>query len=370
MMKLLVVLALVGSMVATGAAGDPKPAQYPKKPLTKGKPAPSLQLGDPAPALKASKWLQGEKVRKFEPGKVYVVEFWATWCGPCVMIMPHTAELQANYRAQGVTVIGYTARDENNTEEKVAAFVKKRGRKLAYTFAYADDRTTYGAWMTAAGQKAIPCAFVVDRTGRIVYIGHPLYLGVVVPKVLAGAKAQAIRDAVGKIDGELRAVSKALAGPDAKAGLQALKRFEAKYPPLTNNPYWLRERFSALRKAGPVAEVKKFAEAMIARATRQEDPMTLWMVSVFLGSQEGKRNPELMALAVKAAEGMVRLAGDKDAVALMNLATTYLAAGHKSKAKKYARKAVEASTGESSALRQRIKQQAKRLADELKKENQ
>jgi thiol-disulfide isomerase/thioredoxin len=87
-------------------------------------------LGDAAPILRASKWLQGEEVKSFEPGNVYVVEFWATWCGPCVMIMPHLAELQAEYRDKGVTIIGYSARGEGNTEEKVAAFVKKRGSKL------------------------------------------------------------------------------------------------------------------------------------------------------------------------------------------------------------------------------------------------
>jgi thiol-disulfide isomerase/thioredoxin len=368
MTKLLVALALVGSMAATGAASNPKPPQDPKEPSTKEKPAPSLKLGDPAPALKASKWLQGKEVRKFELGKVYIVEFWATWCGPCLMIMPHTAELQATYKDKGVTVIGYSARDEKNTEEKVAALVKKRGPKLAYTFAYADDRATYDAWMTAAGQNGIPCAFVVDKAGRIAYIGHPLYLGVVVPKVLAGEKAQAISDEVGKIDDQLRAVARALAGSDAKAGLQALKDFEAKYPPLANNPYWLRERLGVLMKAGPVDEVKKFAEAMVAKATKQEDPLALLMVSAFLCSDEWKGNKELVALAVKAAETMVQIAGDKDAVALINLANTYFAAGDQAKAKVHARKAVEASAGESAAFRQRIEQQAKRLEDEVKEE--
>jgi thiol-disulfide isomerase/thioredoxin len=368
MRRLLGTLALVGSIAATSAAGNPKPGQDPKEPLAMEKPAPSLKLGDAAPALRASKWLQGEEVKSFEPGKVYVVEFWATWCGPCVMIMPHLAELHAEYRDKGVTIIGYSARDEKNTEEKVAAFIKKRGSKLPYTFAFADDRTTYDAWMTAAGQKGIPCAFVVGKAGRIVYIGHPLYLGVVVPRVIAGAKAQAISDEMDKIDDELRAVNGALTGSDAKAGLQALKNFEIKYPPLANNPYWLRERFGVLMKAGPVEEVKKFAEAMVTKATKQEDPMTLWMVSMCLCSDEAKANKELIALAVKAAEAMVQVAGDKDAVALINLASTYFAAGDNAKAKEYARKAIEAAAGEPAALRQSIERQAKRLDDQAKEE--
>jgi len=43
---------------------------------------PSLKIGDPAPPLKVSKWLQGDEVKAFEPGKVYVVEFWATLVRP------------------------------------------------------------------------------------------------------------------------------------------------------------------------------------------------------------------------------------------------------------------------------------------------
>src|SRR5436305_5946962 len=93
----------------------------------------SLKVGDPAPKLKADKWLQGNEVKEFAKDKVYVVEFWATWCGPCIAIMPHVAEMQAEYKDKGVTFIGYSAKDPNNDMEKVTAFVTKRGPKLGYT---------------------------------------------------------------------------------------------------------------------------------------------------------------------------------------------------------------------------------------------
>src|SRR5262249_38223458 len=149
--NLLVTVALVGLVAAVGGADNPTPAQD-----KKANPPATLKVGDPAPPLKASKWLQGSEVRAFEPGKVYVVEFWATWCGPCIAFMPDLAELQVQYKGRGVTCIGFTARDllgvPGNTEEKVAAFVKKRGPRLPYTFAYADDSTTSDAWLKAAGR--------------------------------------------------------------------------------------------------------------------------------------------------------------------------------------------------------------------------
>src|SRR5689334_8112127 len=161
------VLATLGLVVAVG----PVIAQDRKDPAPKEKPVPSLKAGDPAPPLEVSTWLQGQEVKAFEPGAVYVVEFWATGCGPCIAFMPHLAELQKQYKGKGVTIIGCTATAFNDTQEKAAAFVRKRGPALKYRFAFAGDRT-FAAWMKAAGREGIPCSFVVDRAGRIAYIGN------------------------------------------------------------------------------------------------------------------------------------------------------------------------------------------------------
>ena len=56
-----------------------------------------LKVGDPAPPIKVGEWVKGDSVAGFEPGKVYVMEFWATWCPPCVAAIPHISELQAKY---------------------------------------------------------------------------------------------------------------------------------------------------------------------------------------------------------------------------------------------------------------------------------
>src|SRR5688500_17455059 len=161
-MRTLLAALLTAGLATAVAAQDP-----PKKPKAaeaknadaadekEDKEAKSLKVGDPAPKLKATKWLQGAEVTEFAPGKTYVVEFWATWCGPCIVMMPHMAEMQREYKDKGVTFVGFTKKDRTNTAEKVAAFVEKRGPKLGYTFAYADDAETYDAYMQASGQGGI-----------------------------------------------------------------------------------------------------------------------------------------------------------------------------------------------------------------------
>jgi thiol-disulfide isomerase/thioredoxin len=349
-MRKLLVAIVVGLVSVTGGAGNPKPAQDQKEPPPNEKLVPSLKVGDSAPTLNASKWLQGEEVRKFEPGKVSVVEFWATWCGPCIWMMSHTAELQAQYKDQDVTIIGFTARDllgvPNNTEEKVAAFVKKRGPKLKYTFAYADDSTTSDAWMKAAGRDGIPCAFVVDKAGRIAYIGSPAYLGVALPKVIAGDAPQAVSNEVGKIEEAFNRTCLVEAFGDDKASLQAFVDFEAKYPSMGHSPMFARGKLFHLATAGDVGAAREFAEAMTAKAIQQDDPKALSLVSAALRwgalhRGQGRGSKELLAVAVKAAEARAKVAGDQDAQALIDLADTYGGIGDKAKAREYARKAGE-----------------------------
>ncbi len=56
-----------------------------------------LMVGDQAPALSIGNWVKGSPVKSFEPGKVYVIEFWETWCGPCIRNIPHVNEIQKEY---------------------------------------------------------------------------------------------------------------------------------------------------------------------------------------------------------------------------------------------------------------------------------
>ncbi len=132
-------------------------------------------IGDPAPKLEVSKWVKGDPVDLAEAkGKeIVVLEFWATWCRPCTTAMPHLTKLQQQYADQGVVVVAVTSKDPDNALSKVEEFVKKQGEKMGYTVAFDEPGKTDRAFMEAAGQSGIPTVFVIDRAGRIAWIGHP-----------------------------------------------------------------------------------------------------------------------------------------------------------------------------------------------------
>ena len=162
---------------------------------------PTLQIGDPAPALQIGQWIQGEPI-KLADGKgekIYVIDFWATWCEPCLETIPHTNEVHKKYREKGVVVIAIS--DEEPW--KVSGFLKSNpiGQKIEYRVACDDNQKTNVAYMLASGQMGIPTSFIVDKQGRVAWIGHPLLMESVLDELIAGtfdleaAKATAQADA-------------------------------------------------------------------------------------------------------------------------------------------------------------------------------
>jgi len=146
-------------------------------------PAVTLKVGDPAPAVKIEKWIKGTPLttEALKDGRVHVVEFWATWCGPCIVGMPHLSELSKSYGDKvsfnGISVWESNAAKDKSADlmPKVEAFVSNAHDMMAYNIG-ADGKAAVMAdtWMKAAGRNGIPCAFVVDKEGKIGWVGHPL----------------------------------------------------------------------------------------------------------------------------------------------------------------------------------------------------
>lgn len=147
---------------------------------------PALTIGSEAPELDVEHWVHdGEgkfkPVTKFAPGHVYIVEFWATWCGPCIASMPHIVEIQEKYADRDVQVVSISDEDLEKVEKFLERDVRNgegtyRDLTKSYCLTTDPDRSVYKDYMNAAGQRGIPTAFIVGKTGHIEWIGHPMVM--------------------------------------------------------------------------------------------------------------------------------------------------------------------------------------------------
>lgn len=157
----------------------------------------TLQIGDKAPALDIEHYVHEAKdglgkVTEFDKDKVYVVEFWATWCGPCIQSMPHLVELQNKYRGEGVQIVSISDEDVETVDEMMAKEYPGKEETFseltsAYTITTDPDGSVSTDYMLAAGQNGIPCAFLVGKTGLVEWIGHPMEMDEPLAEVVAGS---------------------------------------------------------------------------------------------------------------------------------------------------------------------------------------
>jgi thiol-disulfide isomerase/thioredoxin len=152
--------------------------------------AAELTIGSPAPAPAIEHWFHDkEPIESFVKDKVYVVEFWATWCGPCISSMPHLREIQERHADDGLTVISVSDEDPETIEQfldREKDDTTFREITSHYWLATDPDGSMKTDYMRAAGQNGIPTAFIVGKTGEIEWIGHPMRIDEPVAQILAG----------------------------------------------------------------------------------------------------------------------------------------------------------------------------------------
>ncbi|MCH2133185.1 MAG: redoxin domain-containing protein [Phycisphaerales bacterium] len=157
-------LVLTAGLAVAQDAADSAETNKPKKVLT---------VGDKAPSIKHITWIKGEPVESFAKGKAYVVECWATWCGPCIRGIPHLTKLQKEYKDK-VRILGIAIWERgDNPLPTVKKFVTAQGDKMDYTVGMEQNNSIAEHWMKPAGQNGIPCAYLVGKDGHIEWIGHP-----------------------------------------------------------------------------------------------------------------------------------------------------------------------------------------------------
>jgi thiol-disulfide isomerase/thioredoxin len=317
-----------------------------------------LLVGDPAPSIQVAEWVQGQPLTGFQPDQVYVVEFWATWCGPCKVAIPHLNELAQRYAGKA-TFLGVSIWERITAEKpySVPAFVREMGDKMTYTVA-ADQVAESNEsgpmakrWMEAAGQTGIPTAFVVDREGKIAWIGHPMSIDRPLAEVVAGTWDRAAAAKKHVLDLRLKSVTSKVSKEVAKAkkekdlarAIQLIDEAVAKESALEAT-FGL-DRYFLLLDAARASEAAVYGQRLVATVFA-ENAQALNSLAWWIVDPQAKRAQADYALAVAAAERAVRLSGEKDASILDTLGLALFKQGQVERAIQVQEKAVALAVGQ------------------------
>ena len=146
-----VFVVLVCAFISSAVAQQPDPPLKENRLLAVGAPAPDFTLSDAAGA---------QHTLSAYRGRIVVLDFWATWCGPCAKLMPRMQKLRDKYADRGVLVFGVNAWEQNDP----AALM--RTKNFTYGLLLKGEEIT-----RAYGIINLPVVYVIGADGRIVY-GH------------------------------------------------------------------------------------------------------------------------------------------------------------------------------------------------------
>jgi peroxiredoxin len=96
-------------------------------------------------------------------GKVTIVDFWATWCGPCKTSLPKLEALNAKYRGDGLQIVGVS---EDDDRAGISAFASGLGAR--FPVVWDDNKMIASKWQP----KSMPSTFILDRSGMIRFVHH------------------------------------------------------------------------------------------------------------------------------------------------------------------------------------------------------
>lgn len=318
--------------------------------------AQQLGLGDPAPKLQVKSFAKGVPVRSLETGKLYVVEMWATWCGPCRETIPHLSRLQKQYPQ--VTFIGVSILEENQSD--VAPFVRQMGSKMDYRVALdlvpkgkqKEDGRMAQTWMRAAGQSGVPTAFIINRERKIAWIGHPGEMEEPLDKIVKGtwdlrgavavqSKQRASARILQALQGQLKAADKA---KSPKKALAAVEAALTKDQSLEETLGLL--KLTLLTETGAdSARVAAYGNRLVDKVY-PTDPRALTQLAGQLVSPKAPASsPEVKKLALKSAIKADQITKGGIHVVAHTLARCYYVSGDRANALSHQERAVRLSKG-------------------------
>lgn len=142
-----------------------------------------LDVGDTAPKLSVFRWIKGTPVDDWSPDRMYVLEFGATWCGPCAAAMPALSDIAERYRGQVEVISLFVMELNTNTDSispayvnNVERYVMKNNGRIKYTVGVdSPQRHLEYGWLKKAGLNGVPYMFLIDRAGKIAWIGGSMH---------------------------------------------------------------------------------------------------------------------------------------------------------------------------------------------------
>jgi thiol-disulfide isomerase/thioredoxin len=321
----------------------------------------TFNISDEAPPLRVRQWLKGTPVKGFERGRVYVLEFWATWCKPCIAAMPHLSVLAREHKDK-VTVVAIDINETKTTSlERVKTFVDEMGDRMDFHIAAEDTSFTVHDWLDASGAKGegIPMTFVVNAQGKVAWYGQPSHLNEVLPKILNNTwdikealSSRVFNEYLRKLDDQAFSKLHRYAGQYDKlddlgkpdSALFAINKMVKKEPKLKYAPTMVSFTFSALLRINP-HKAYEFGKQAMLTPTYTEPAYDMIIGCIQDDSRKLKISPEIYRLGAECYQAEIDQAPYPELVDTSEIyhemAAWYRLAGEESKAKEAEQKATK-----------------------------